>query len=383
MPVTESQTPTRRPDELTPMAVAPRLERLRERFPALGVDALVVTDLTNVRYLTGFTGSAAMMLVRTQDAVFVTDGRYRTQSEQQLASAGVEADIQITPEAADARIAEAARGVGRLGLEADDVSWSAQRRWSSELFAGELVPTTGAVEVLRLLKDPGEAERIRSACAIADAALAECRPMLGERPTERDFALELDATMLRMGAEDLSFDTIVASGSNGARPHHSPSERVIGPGDLVVIDFGALVDGYHSDMTRTVAVGEPDEEATRMLEVVLRAQTAGVEAVRAGTEAAAVDAVCREIIADAGLGDAFVHGTGHGVGLDIHEEPRVSSRSTATLSAGHVVTVEPGVYLPGVGGVRIEDTVLVTGEGCDRLTLAPKSPELSPSRSTR
>jgi Xaa-Pro aminopeptidase len=355
MPVTESQTPTLRPEELAPMAVAPRLERLRERFDALGVDALLVTNLTNIRYLTGFTGSSAMVLVRSEGAIFVTDGRYRTQSEQQLASAGI---------------------------DADDVSWSAQRRWSADLFGGTLVPTTEAVEVLRLLKDAGEAERIRAACAIADAAFAECRPMLADRPTERDFALTLDATMLRMGAEDLSFDTIVASGTNGARPHHRPGERVIRSGDLVVVDFGALVDGYHSDMTRTVAVGAPDSEAARMLEVVLAAQAAGVESVRSGVQAATVDAACREVITEAGLGDAFVHGTGHGVGLDIHEEPRVSNRSTATLSAGHVVTVEPGVYLPDVGGVRIEDTVLVTGEGCDRLTLAPKSPELSPSRTT-
>jgi Xaa-Pro aminopeptidase len=382
MPVTESQTPTLRPEELAPMAVAPRLERLRERFDALGVDALLVTNLTNIRYLTGFTGSSAMVLVRSEGAIFVTDGRYRTQSEQQLASAGIDADIEITPEAPEARVALAADGVGRLGLEADDVSWSAQRRWSADLFGGTLVPTTEAVEVLRLLKDAGEAERIRAACAIADAAFAECRPMLADRPTERDFALTLDATMLRMGAEDLSFDTIVASGTNGARPHHRPGERVIRSGDLVVVDFGALVDGYHSDMTRTVAVGAPDSEAARMLEVVLAAQAAGVESVRSGVQAATVDAACREVITEAGLGDAFVHGTGHGVGLDIHEEPRVSNRSTATLSAGHVVTVEPGVYLPDVGGVRIEDTVLVTGEGCDRLTLAPKSPELSPSRTT-
>jgi Xaa-Pro aminopeptidase len=382
MPVTDSITPTRRPDEMDPMEVAPRLHRLREGLDAVGVDALVVSNLTNVRYLTGFTGSSAMVLVGVDRTVFVTDGRYRTQSEQELAAAGVEADIVISTESPEIPIAEAAAGVARLGLEADDITWSAQRRWSAELFGGDLVPTTAVVEALRLVKDPGEAVRIRAACAIADAALAECRAMLGEEPTERAFALVLESTMLAMGADDLSFDTIVAAGPNGAKPHHQPSERVIRAGDLVVIDFGALVDGYHSDMTRTVAVGDPSSEAAHMLEVVLAAQAAGVEAVRAGTEAATVDAVCRGIIADAGLGDAFVHGTGHGVGLDIHEEPRVSSRSAATLAAGHVVTVEPGVYLPDVGGVRIEDTVLVTDDGCDRLTLAPRSPELIPTRST-
>lgn len=382
MPVTDSTTPTRRPDELEPMPVAPRLQRLRDGLEELGVDALVVSNLTNIRYLTGFTGSSAMVLVGSERTVFVTDGRYRTQCEQELGAAGVDVEVMISTDSPEVPLAEAAAGIPRLGLEADDVSWSAQRRWGTELHQGDLVPTTGAVERLRLVKDRGEAMRIRSACAIADAALGDCRAMLAEEPTERAFALVLEATMLSMGAEDLSFDTIVASGPNGAKPHHHPSERVIRSGDLVVIDFGALVDGYHSDMTRTVVVGDPGSEAADMLEVVLVAQAAGVEAVRAGVEASAIDAVCRGIITDAGMGDAFVHGTGHGVGLDIHEDPRVSSRSTATLAAGHVVTVEPGVYLDGIGGVRIEDTVLVTDEGCDRLTLAPKSPELTPTRST-
>jgi Xaa-Pro aminopeptidase len=201
--------------------------------------------------------------------------------------------------------------------------------------------------------------------------------MLGEEPTEAAFAAELDAAMRSLGAEDVSFETIVASGPNGAKPHHRPGDRVVRSGDLVVVDFGALYEGYHSDMTRTVAVGEVDEDRWRLLQVVLEAQQAGVEAVSAGVEAQVVDASCRDLIDAAGLGEAFLHSTGHGVGLDIHEEPRVSSRSTATLSAGHVVTVEPGVYLPELGGVRIEDTVLVAEDGCDRLTLTPKDPVLA------
>jgi Xaa-Pro aminopeptidase len=376
MAVTHGSTPTIRPDELVAMGIPSRIALLREKLDGLGVDALVVSDLTNVRYLSGFTGSSAMVLVGADRTVFVTDGRYTTQSEQELSAAGVDMEIEIATEAPEVRIAEAADGMARLGLEADDVSWSAMRRWSGELFRGELVPTTGAVEGLRLFKDSGEAIRIRSACAIADAALARCRPVLAEEPTEKAFALELEETMAKLGAQEPSFDTIVASGTNGARPHHHPSDRVIRSGDLVVLDFGALVDGYHSDMTRTVAVGEVGSRAAEMLEVVLEAQRAGLEAVRAGVQAAAVDAACRGVIAAAGMGDAFVHSTGHGVGLDVHEEPRLSSRSTDTLAAGHVVTVEPGVYLPETGGVRIEDTVLVTDEGCERLTLAPRSPEL-------
>jgi Xaa-Pro aminopeptidase len=241
---------------------------------------------------------------------------------------------------------------------------------------GEIAATNGIVEELRLIKDAGEAARIRAACAIADEALLQIRPRLGDGLTEIEFGLELDSRMRKLGAADLSFETIVASGPNGAKPHHRPSSRRIVDGDLVVIDFGALIDGYHSDMTRTVAVGDIGDERRNMLDVVLASQQAGVDAIRPGVAAAEVDAACRKVIVDAGLGEAFLHSTGHGVGLDIHEEPRVSTRSTATLRPGHVVTVEPGVYLPELGGVRIEDTLLVTEGGCDRLTLAPKNPAL-------
>lgn len=377
MTVTEHVTPAPAPDALPPMDVASRAARLRATLDDLGCDGLIVSDLTNIRYLSGFTGSAAIMLVTADRLVFVSDGRYTTQADQELSAAGVDAEIEIVGSDPDAVVAAAARSCARLGLEADTVTWAQQRRWASELFEGELVATTGAVERLRMVKDPGEAARIRSACAIADKALAAVRPALYESPTEREFALELDSTMRRLGAEDVSFETIVASGPNGAKPHHRPSSRRLVEGDLVVIDFGALVDGYHSDMTRTFAIGEVGAERSRMLEVVLRAQADGVEAVRAGRPAAEVDKVCRSVIDEAGWGDAFMHSTGHGVGLDIHEEPRVSGRSAATLADGYVVTVEPGVYLEDLGGVRIEDTVLVTEDGCDRLTLAPKDPFLA------
>jgi len=299
--------------------------------------------------------------------------------QRKLSAAGVEAHIEIAAADPDSVIATAAvaAGVQSLGLEAQSITWSAQRRWQSELFtSGGVAATTGVIEELRLLKDPGEAARIRAACAIADEALAQVRPRLAEGPTEIEFGLELDARMRKLGAADLSFETIVASGPNGARPHHRPSQRRIVEGDLVVVDFGAMIDGYHSDMTRTVAVGDVGPERRNMLEVVLCAQQAGVDAIGPGVTAAAVDEACRNVIAEAGLQEAFLHSTGHGVGLDIHEEPRVSMRSTAVLEAGHVVTVEPGVYLPELGGVRIEDTLLVTVGGCDRLTLAPKSPAL-------
>ena len=356
------------------MDVAGRVARLRERFE--GIDALLVTRLGNIRYLTGFTGSAARLLVRRDELLFVTDGRYRDQSAQQLATAGVEARIAVSATDQQAILTTATDGIGRLGLEADDVTWGAQRAYASS-FTAELVATHGLVEGLRLVKDDGEIARIEEAARIADAGLARVRPRLGDGITEKEFQLELDHMMRQLGAADVSFETIVASGPNGAKPHHRPSERRIVEGDLVVLDFGALVDGYHSDISRTVMVGTPSATQARMLEVVAAAQAAGLDAVAPGIAGVEVDRVCRDLIAAAGWGHAFLHGTGHGVGLDIHEDPRVSTTSAATLAAGHVVTVEPGVYLPEHGGVRIEDTLVVTPTGSRRLTNAPKDPHLS------
>jgi Xaa-Pro aminopeptidase len=358
---------------LEPMDIAGRLDRLRAAFDGARVDALVVTHLTNIRYLTGFTGSAGLLVVRPVDAVLITDGRYQDQAPRQISAAGVAARVEVS--SADQRTI-AARAVGtaaRVGLEADHVSWSARDRYDSQWFPdADLVATTDLVEALRLVKDRGEVDRIRVACAIADEALAEVRPRLTEGPTERELGLELDQAMRRRGATDTSFETIVASGPNGAMPHARPGSRRISDGDLVVIDFGALVDGYCSDMTRTVMVGEPTPTQARMLEVVLAAQAAGVAAVAAGVPCRDIDTACRAVISEAGWGDAFTHGTGHGVGLDIHEGPRVGSTSSDTLAAGQVVTVEPGVYLDAHGGVRIEDTVVVTDDGAEALTLTPK-----------
>jgi Xaa-Pro aminopeptidase len=214
--------------------------------------------------------------------------------------------------------------------------------------------------------------RIEAAAHIADEALSRIRPRLAEGPTEEEFGLELDTEIRRLGASGTSFETIVAAGPNGAMPHHRPGSRPIAEGDLVVLDFGALVDGYCSDMTRTVMVGDPSSTQQRMLDVVTESQAAGVAAVRPGVGGRDVDAACRAVIEAAGWGEAFVHGTGHGVGLEIHEEPRVAASARDTLEPGSVVTVEPGVYLPGVGGVRIEDTVVVTPDGSDPLTAFPK-----------
>lgn len=358
---------------LAPMDVATRVQRLRSQIDVTACDALLVTSLVNIRYLTGFTGSAALLLVRPDGLVFVTDGRYGDQAAQQLADAGVDARIEVSNDRQRAIMHDAASDVARIGLEAEHVSWSTVQRYEAEWFPdAEVVATVGLVEALRALKDDGEVARIEAAAAVADAALGDIRASLADRPTERDFALELDSVMRRLGATAPSFETIVASGPNGARPHARPGPRIIEDGDLVVIDFGALVDGYCSDMTRTVMVGAPTETQARMFEVVVAAQQAGVDAVRDGVEAKVVDAACREVITQAGWGDAFLHATGHGVGLEIHEAPRVAATADATLTAGNVVTVEPGVYLPDHGGVRIEDTVVVTTGGCRPLTRTRK-----------
>jgi Xaa-Pro aminopeptidase len=366
-----------------PLEVAGRLDRLRDRFETCGVDALIVTNLANVRYLSGFSGSAGVVVVTGKGALLTTDGRYRTQSAEQVASAGVAEQLDIAigngeGQRAAVRAALEAASPGRVGLEAEDVSWAASKRWR-ELFdePTSAVAVSGAVEALREVKDAGELYRMARAAAIADGALTEVLPLLAEAGTgavtEAGFALALDTAMRRGGAEDRAFDTIVAVGPNSAKPHHQPTDTPLSPGQPVVVDFGATYDGYRSDMTRTFWLGgEPTGELARVFAVVADSQAKGVAAVRAGVAAKDVDTVCREVIAEAGWAERFEHGTGHGVGLDIHEAPTVSQQGTAILAAGTVVTVEPGVYLPGLGGVRIEDTLVVTEDGSRTLTAFTK-----------
>jgi Xaa-Pro aminopeptidase len=368
---------------LPPMNVAARADRLRALFDddENACDALLVTKLVNIRYLTGFTGSAGMLLVLGDRLLLITDGRYREQAMEQLDAAGVDVELRIgLTMAGQYEILGAATPSLRLGLEAHSVSWADQRAMASTHlpFVKELVPTSGVVESLRVVKDEGEVARIEAAATVATTALTNVRDLLDAQPTENDFGLAIDTEIRRLGAEGTSFDTIVGSGPNGAKPHHraASSSRRLGPDELVVIDYGALVDGYCSDMTRTITTGAPSATQQRMLDIVRDAQQAGVDAVRPGATAVQVDEACRAIIRDAGWGDEFSHGTGHGVGLEIHEDPRVTWSSTATLAAGHVVTVEPGVYLPGFGGVRIEDTVVVTADGCRPLTHASKDRDL-------
>jgi Xaa-Pro aminopeptidase len=359
------------------MEINARLGRLRQVLPPAGTDALLVTSLTNIRYLTGFTGTAGLLFVLPGEAVLLTDGRYATQATEQLAAAGADASVVVTRAADQAergREIVASGPLASMGLEAAHVSWARQRSFAADWFPNvELIPTVNLVEKLRQVKDAGELARLAAAATIADEALERVRSQLGSGLSEEAFGRTLDFEMRRLGASAPSFETIVASGPNAAMPHHRPGPRAIRAGEPVVLDFGARFDGYCSDMTRTVWVDEVvDPNLRRAVDVVLASQAAGVAAVRAGVECAEVDRACRQVITDAGWADFFVHGTGHGVGLDIHEAPSLAATSTDTLAVGHVVTVEPGVYLPGVGGVRIEDTVVVTEDGCRPLTSTPK-----------
>lgn len=329
-----------------------------------GLDALLVTKLVNVRYLTGFTGSVGTLLVTASDAALVVDGRY---AEQAAAEAP---DVDLVVTRGDAWLGERVPP-GRLGVESHDLPWDRVRAVES-LVGATVVPAPLHVEALRQLKDSGELDLIRRACAITDEAFADLCGWLTPGMSERQVARRLHHALTGLGAHDRAFEAIVASGPNSARPHHRATERTIVTGDLVKLDFGALVEGYHADMTRMVALGDPGPRLRRVFDVVRTAQQAGVAAVIEGVAVAAVDAACREPITAAGHGDRFPHGTGHGLGLEIHEAPILRAQADATLRSRMVVTVEPGVYIPGLGGVRIEDTVSVTSDGADVLTRTAK-----------
>jgi translation elongation factor P len=301
---------------LPPLQVSRRLDQLRARLADAGVEGLIVTNLANLRYLTGFTGSAGVLAVTEGDALLTTDGRYRTQSAQQVAESGAAVEIAVGGVQAQRESVQALLGsVPRVGLEADDVSWTASRRWADLI--PQVLPTSGVVEALREVKDEGEIARMARAAAIADASLGEVLPLLASAAahdlSEEVFALALDTAMRRGGAESTAFETIVASGPNSAKPHHRPTDRLIRAGDPVVVDFGATYDGYRSDMTRTFCIGgEPSGELARVFEVVRESQAGGVAAVRPGAGTKDVDDVCRRVIAEAGWAEAFEHGTGHG-----------------------------------------------------------------------
>lgn len=346
-----------------------RRARLRELTAATGAEAALVTRLVNVRYLTGFTGSNAALLVTPDHAILATDGRYITQSEAQAP----DVERVIDRACAAALLTRAAKdGTRRVAFEAHDVTVEAHQALSELDDAPDLVPLGHAVEQLRTVKDDEEIALLREACAIGDRALAELFGTLKPGRTEREIARELESRMLDHGADGIAFETIVATGPNSAIPHHRPTDRAVEAGDLLKIDFGALYRGYHADCTRTVVVGQAADWQVEIHALVRDAQRAGRHALAPGVDVQAVDSAARDVIEAAGFADNFTHGLGHGVGLEIHEAPSIGYSATGRLDACTPVTVEPGVYLPGRGGVRIEDTLVVRDGEPELLTTTSK-----------
>jgi Xaa-Pro aminopeptidase len=348
-----------------------RGQRLVEALEGTGADVLLVTALPNVRYLTGYTGSNGLALIGPRTRVFITDFRYVEQAAAEVHPSFER--VRAAQDLLDAIAEHLPAGNVRLGFESDAVSVRRHRALRELLPERiELVELDGVVERLRAIKDADEIARIRAATVLADAAFMR---LIGDGlvgRTEREVAIALENDMRARGAQRPSFETIVAAGPHGALPHAQPRDVPIAAGELVVIDWGAELDGYCSDCTRTVATGPLPEDAIGVYELVLKAQLAGVGAVRAGAHGRGADGVARAVIADGGRAELFGHGLGHGVGTLVHEGPRLSQRSDDVLEAGNVVTVEPGVYVPGRFGVRIEDLVVVTDNGCEILTSVPK-----------
>ncbi len=348
-----------------------RAERLTTALDGAGVDLLLVSNLVNVRYLTGFTGSNGLVLIGGQVRVLLTDFRYTEQAEQEVYPEFERVTVanDLTADALD----HLPEGALRVGYESESVTVSAYER-TRELFPEriELVAVKGLVETMRRVKDEHEIKLIAAAQKIADEAFEALLAGGLAGHTERELALALEHDMRLRGAESPSFDSIIAGGGHGALPHATPRDVRLEQGQLVVIDWGAKLDGYCSDCTRTVAIGEPGPEAREAYELVLGAQQVGLDELHAGGDGRQIDRAVRDIIYGAGHEGHYGHGLGHGVGLEIHEAPTLSFRSEDTLAAGNVVTVEPGVYLPGRFGIRIEDLVVITDDGIRILTSIPK-----------
>lgn len=364
------------------MGVAERQNRLRSRLEAEGLDALLISNLINLRYLTGFSGTNGYLLVTADATRFYTDGRYATQATQMVKGADV--TIASSHAALVAALNEITQreGLARVGYEGTHVTVvSRGATWEPPpgldkvmgYFEGaELIATQGWVEELRKVKDAEEIASIRRAAQITDAAFEYILTRVRPGVTERELALDLEFHMRGLGAEGMSFDPIVAAAERSALPHARPSDKPVRTGGYLLFDFGCIVDGYCSDMTRTVVVGPPDDRHRSVYETVLKSQLAGLGAARPGVVCGDVDRAARSVIEQAGYPEAFMHGLGHGVGLEIHEAPSLKAGFTDLLEPGHVITVEPGAYFEGWGGVRVEDLAVVTDTGIEVLSNAPK-----------
>ena len=364
---------------MTPGSTRTRLDRVtraRGLLRAPRLDALLVQKGENRRYVTGFTGSAGLALLTEADAWLAVDFRYEEQAESEASGWGIIRGGRDPLGALATALRD--RALGRIGFESEFVSYAQVERLREKLAPAELVPVAG-VDHIRWIKDHEEIAAIARAAEIADAAYERLWDQLRPGLSERAAALELEIMMRRLGAERLAFETVLASGPRSALPHGRATDRAIGGGELVTLDFGSVWGGYCSDCTRTVVLGHPDERQRRVHGVVTEALEASLRKIRPGVPCRDVDAHARAVIAAAGFGDAFGHSLGHGVGLDVHEGPRLSPQEDAVLEEGMVVTVEPGIYLPGWGGVRVEDLVVVTEDGCRVLTGARRDFELLPA----
>ncbi len=347
------------------------IKRLRERMSQKGIDAALVSAIDNVRWLSGFTGSSGFVIVTPSDGLFISDSRYNEQAREQVQ--GFPVEIFASPTTAAQAIASGAKrlGVSGLGFEAEHVTFATHKNWTESLNGVTLTPVDDLVDTLRLIKSDEEIKKIEEACGVADACFTHILRMMQPGVTEYDVALDIEFFIRRQGYKT-AFPPIVVSGLRSARPHGEPSDKKLEHGDFVTMDFGACVDGYNSDITRTVVIGEASDRHSEAYNAVLETQIACIEAIEPGVAAKDVDALSRELLAKHDLAQYFGHGLGHGLGRTVHDVGRMNPTSKDIFKPGQVWTVEPGVYIEGFGGVRIEDDVVVTEEGCRVLTASPK-----------
>ncbi|KAA0890526.1 M24 family metallopeptidase [Oryzomonas rubra] len=346
-----------------------RRSHLARFFEDYSLDCILFTNLHNIRYLCGFTGTEGALLLTRDAGWFLCDSRYTTQASGEVGGAEV---LEVASRLGSLATLVKDQGLSRIGFEASYTSVAFFKTLSAALDGHELVALGADLDDIRFCKDADELQRLSDVAALSSAALLAIRPLLKAGVKEVEIALELEMEMRRRGADGRAFDFIVASGVRGSMPHGVASEKALQAGELVTIDFGAVKDGYYSDETVTVAIGDPGERQRTIHEIVRTAHDMAIAAVKPGISCKELDAVAREYIRECGYGDYFGHGLGHGVGLEIHEKPVLSPRSDAVAAEGMVFTIEPGIYIPGFGGVRIEDTVAVTADGCRLLTGVPK-----------
>jgi Xaa-Pro aminopeptidase len=347
-----------------------RINKLKEKLKEKNIDAFLVTKRENVRYLSQFTGTSGKLLITQNDSIFITDFRYLDQASDQTDGCVIK-EISSNFVVGFSELLKRKK-IKNLSFESEDLNFETYQKLKEKLDIETLNPQESIVEELRMIKDQSEVEKIKKAVEIADQGFQFLINFIEPGKREKEVALELEFFMKRHGGEANAFDFIVASGKRGALPHGVASDKKIEIGDLVTIDFGTVYQGYHSDITRTIAVGEPDNKLRDIYELVLTAQKKVIAEIKAGMSCFDADKIARDFIAKAGYKDNFGHGLGHGIGLEIHEGPRISYTSEDSLKPGMVVTDEPGIYISGLGGVRIEDDLLITESGCEVLNSAPK-----------